>query len=73
MLHNVEPPSRGEVADILGIKLSEAFDILLREKNQSASELILNSYIDLYNQQMNTVKLFDGVELGIKELYRSWI
>ena len=39
VLHNVEPPSRGEVADILGIKLSEAFKILLKEKNQNNSEL----------------------------------
>ena len=70
LLHNVLPPSRMEVADILGIKLSEAFKILLKEKDQNASELILNSYIDLYNQSSNKVKLFDGVELGIKELHR---
>ena len=70
VLHNVEPPSRGEVADILGIKLSEAFKILLKEKNQDNSELILNSYIDLYNRSQNKVKLFDGVEYGIKELCR---
>lgn len=70
LLHNVSPPSRMEVADILGIKLSEAFKILLKEKDQNASELILNSYIDLYNQSSNKVKLFDGVELGIKELHR---
>lgn len=70
LLHNVSPPSRMEVADILGIKLSEAFKILLKEKDQNISELILNSYIDLYNQSSNKVKLFDGVELGIKELYR---
>ena len=70
VLHNVEPPSRGEVADILGIKLSEAFKILLEEKNQNNSELILNSYLDLYNRSQNKVKLFDGVEYGIKELHR---
>ena len=70
LLHNVSPPSRMEVADILGIKLSEAFKILLKQKDQNASELILNSYIDLYNQSSNKVKLFDGVELGIKELHR---
>ena len=70
VLHDVTPPSRMEVADILGIKLSEAFKILLKEKDQNASELILNSYIDLYNQSSNKVKLFDGVELGIKELHR---
>ena len=70
LLHNVSPPSRMEVADILGIKLSEAFKILLKEKDQNASELILNSYIDLYNQSSNKVKLFYGVELGIKELHR---
>ena len=70
LLHNISPPSRMEVADILGIKLSEAFKILLKEKDQNASELILNSYIDLYNQSSNKVKLFDGVELGIKELHR---
>ena len=70
LLHNVSPPSRMEVADILGIKLSEAFKILLKEKDQNVSELIFNSYIDLYNQSSNKVKLFDGVELGIKELYR---
>ena len=70
VLHNVEPPSRGEVADILGIKLSEAFKILLKEENQNNSELILNSYIDLYNRSQNKVKLFDGVEYGIKELHR---
>ena len=69
LLHNVSPPSRMEVANILGIKLSEAFKILLKEKDQNASELILNSYIDLYNQSSNKVKLFDGVELGIKELH----
>ena len=69
LLHNVSPPSRMEVADILGIKLSEAFKILLKEKDQNASELIFNSYIDLYNQSSNKVKLFDGVELGIKELH----
>lgn len=68
LLHNVSPPSRMEVADILGIKLSEAFKILLKEKDQNASELIFNSYIELYNQSSNKVKLFDGVELGIKEL-----
>ena len=50
VLHNIVPPSRSEVADILGIKLSEAFKILLKEKNQNNNELILNSYIDLYNQ-----------------------
>ena len=71
ILHNIKPPTRGEVADILGIKLSQAFDILLREKDQSASESILNSYINLYNKNCNTLKLFDGVELGIKELFRS--
>ena len=70
LLHNVSPPSRMEVADILGIKLNEAFKILLKEKDQNASELIFNSYIDLYNQSSNKVKLFDGVELGIKELHR---
>tara|TARA_B110000003_G_C16586014_1_gene509884 strand:- start:323 stop:1012 length:690 start_codon:yes stop_codon:yes gene_type:complete len=70
LLHNVSPPSRREVADILGIKLSEAFKILLKEKKQNNSELILNSYIDLYNHSSNKVKLFDGVEYGIKELYR---
>tara|TARA_B110000977_G_scaffold59868_1_gene81346 strand:+ start:3671 stop:4327 length:657 start_codon:yes stop_codon:yes gene_type:complete len=70
LLHNVSPPSRMEVADILGIKLSEAFKILLKEKDQNVSELILNSYIELYNQSSNKVKLFDGVELGIKELHR---
>ena len=70
LLHNVSPPSRMEVANILGIKLSEAFKILLKEKDQNASELIFNSYIDLYNQSSNKVKLFDGVELGIKELHR---
>ncbi len=70
LLHNVSPPSRKEVADILGIKLSEAFKILLKEKKQNNSELILNSYIDLYNHSSNKVKLFDGVEYGIKELYR---
>ena len=70
LLHNVSPPSRMEVADILGIKLSEAFKILLKEKDQNVSELILNSYIDLYNENLNKVKLFDGVELGIKELHR---
>ena len=70
LLHNVSPPSRMEVADILGIKLSEAFKILLKEKDQNASELIFNSYIELYNQSPNKVKLFDGVELGIKELHR---
>ncbi len=70
LLHNVTPPSKMEVADILGIKLSEAFKILLKEKDQNASELIMNSYIDLYNQSSNKVKLFDGVELGIKELHR---
>ena len=70
LLHNVSPPSRMEVADILGIKLSEAFKILLKEKDQNASELIFNSYIDLYNQSSNKVKLFDGVELGIRELHR---
>jgi phosphoglycolate phosphatase len=70
LLHNASPPSRMEVADILGIKLSEAFKILLKEKDQNASELIFNSYIDLYNQSSNKVKLFDGVELGIKELHR---
>ena len=69
LLHNVSPPSRMEVADILGIKLSEAFKILLKEKDQNVSELIFNSYIDLYNQSSNKVKLFDGVELGIKELH----
>ena len=69
LLHNVSPPSRMEVADILGIKLSEAFKILLKEKDQNASELIFNSYIDLYNHSSNKVKLFDGVELGIKELH----
>ena len=71
LLHNVSPPSTMEVADILGIKLSEAFKILLKEKDQNASELIFNSYIDLYNQSSNKVKLFDGVELGIKELHRN--
>ena len=71
LLHNVSPPSRMEVADILGIKLSEAFKILLKEKDQNASELIFNSYIELYNQSPNKVKLFDGVELGIKELHRN--
>lgn len=70
LLHNVSPPSRMEVADILGIKLNEAFKILLKEKDQNASELIFNSYIELYNQSSNKVKLFDGVELGIKELHR---
>ena len=70
LLHNVTPPSKMEVADILGIKLSEAFKILSKEKDQNASELIMNSYIDLYNQSSNKVKLFDGVELGIKELHR---
>ena len=70
LLHNVSPPSRMEVADILGIKLSEAFKILLKEKDQNVSELIFNSYIELYNQSSNKVKLFDGVELGIKELHR---
>lgn len=70
LLHNVSPPSTMEVADILGIKLSEAFKILLKEKDQNASELIFNSYIELYNQSPNKVKLFDGVELGIKELHR---
>ena len=70
VLHDVTPPSRMEVADILGIKLSEAFKILLKEKDQNASELIFNSYIELYNQSSNKVKLFDGVELGIKELHR---
>jgi len=70
LMHDVAPPSRREVADILGIKLSEAFDILLKEKNQNASESILNSYINLYNKNSNKVKLFDGVELGIKELHR---
>ena len=70
VLHDVTPPSRMEVADILGIKLSEAFKILLKEKDQNVSELIFNSYIDLYNQSSNKVKLFDGVELGIKELQR---
>tara|TARA_B100000767_G_scaffold43308_1_gene37262 strand:- start:169 stop:825 length:657 start_codon:yes stop_codon:yes gene_type:complete len=70
VLHNVTPPSRREVADILGIKLSEAFKILLKEKNQNNSELILNSYIDLYNYNSNKVKLFDGIEYGIKELHR---
>ena len=70
LLHNVSPPSRMEVANILGIKLSEAFKILLKEKDQNASELIFNSYIELYNQSSNKVKLFDGVELGIKELHR---
>ena len=70
LLHNVAPPSRSEVADILGIKLSEAFKILLKEKNQNSSESILNSYIDLYNRNVNKVKLFDGVEYGIKELHR---
>ena len=70
LLHNVSPPSTMEVADILGIKLSEAFKILLKEKDQNASELIFNSYIELYNQSSNKVKLFDGVELGIKELHR---
>lgn len=70
LLHNISPPSRMEVADILGIKLSEAFKILLKEKDQNASELIFNSYIELYNQSSNKVKLFDGVELGIKELHR---
>ena len=70
LLHNVSPPSRMEVANILGIKLSEAFKILLKEKDQNASELIFNSYIDLYNQSSNKVKLFDGVELGIRELHR---
>ena len=70
LLHNVSPPSRMEVADILGIKLSEAFKILLKEKDQNASELIFNSDIELYNQSSNKVKLFDGVELGIKELHR---
>ena len=70
LLHNVSPPSKMEVADILGIKLSEAFKILLKEKDQNASELIFNSYIELYNQSSNKVKLFDGVELGIKELHR---
>ena len=70
LLHNISPPSRMEVADILGIKLSEAFKILLKEKDQNVSELILSSYIDFYNQSSNKVKLFDGVELGIKELYR---
>jgi phosphoglycolate phosphatase len=69
LLHNVSPPSRMEVADILGIKLSEAFKILLKEKDQNASELIFNSYIELYNQSSNKVKLFDGVELGVKELH----
>ena len=70
VLHDVTPPSRMEVADILGIKLSEAFKILLKEKDQNVSELIFNSYIELYNQSPNKVKLFDGVELGIKELHR---
>ena len=70
LLHNISPPSRMEVADILGIKLNEAFKILLKEKDQNASELIFNSYIELYNQSSNKVKLFDGVELGIKELHR---
>ena len=70
VLHNIVPPSRREVADILGIKLSEAFKILLKEKNQNNNELILNSYIDLYNGSSNKVKLFDGVEYGIKELHR---
>ena len=70
LIHNVVPPSRVEIADILGIKLSEAFKILLKEKNQNNSNLILNSYIDLYNRSSNKVKLFDGVEYGIKELHR---
>ena len=65
VLHNVEPPSRREVADILGIKLSEAFKILLKEKNQNNSELILNSYIDLYNCSQNKVKLFDAQQSDI--------
>lgn len=70
VLHNIVPPSRREVADILGIKLSEAFKILLKEKNQNNNELILNSYIDLYNSSSNKVKLFDGVEYGMKDLHR---
>jgi len=70
LLHNIKPPTKSEVADILGIKLIEAFEILLRNKDQSAKDLILEAYIDLYNKHSRTVKLFDGVELGINELHR---
>ena len=70
LLHNIKPPTKSEVADILGIKLIEAFEILLRNKDQSAKDLILETYIDLYNKHSRTLKLFDGVELGINELHR---
>jgi hypothetical protein len=60
---------KAKVADILGIKLSEAFKILLEEKNQNNSELILNSYLDLYNRSQNKVKLFDGVGILVLKSY----
>mgnify|MGYP001177478698 FL=1 len=64
-------PSLKQVKSIIGLDLEQALRILLPDYNSLQIKKLQDTYINLYKSEVHNINLFEGVELGVKELYRK--
>jgi len=67
----VEPPVRDEISAIIGLDLHHAFVRLSPSSSSADINKLKECYINKFRNKSNKVNLFEGVEFGIKELYRQ--
>jgi phosphoglycolate phosphatase len=70
-LEQIDLPSLKKVKSIIGLDLEQALHKLLPDCGSSEIKSLQNTYINLYKAESHNINLFEGVELGVKELFRK--
>jgi len=70
-LEQIDLPDFIEVKSIIGLDLEQAFHKLLPSCSSLEIKSLQDTYISLYKSEAHTINLFEGVELGVKELFRK--
>ena len=70
-LEQIDLPSLKKVKSIIGLDLEQALHKLLPDCSSSEIKSLQDTYINLYKAESHNINLFEGVELGVKELFRK--
>ena len=70
-LEQIDLPSLKKVKSIIGLDLEQALHKLLPDCSSSEIKSLQDTYINLYKAESHNINLFEGVGLGVKELFRK--
>ena len=70
-LEQIDLPSLKKVKSIIGLDLEQALHKLLPDCGFSEIKSLQDTYINLYKAESHNINLFEGVGLGVKELFRK--